>query len=164
MRLISEDDIARRKLFGTSRHPGQAQQREETSLSGEQSKQEEEIFRLSRLRMGNRLLSCTSDLDTDRARSQSGVEIGTAASNVQHGSRVLLYCPVIIPAISDDLYGPFQKLLWQVRVLGDTSSSETGIATDRIVHVVCDRTKNNVRSRASGQSDLVYITGRSDLD
>jgi hypothetical protein len=55
--------------------------------------------------MGNRVLACTSDLDPDRARSQYGVGIGAAASDVQHGSEVLLYCPVIIPAISDDLYG-----------------------------------------------------------
>jgi hypothetical protein len=56
-----------------------------------------------------------------------------------------------------------QELFRQVQVRGDTTSSETGITTDRIVHVVRKRTKN-VKSRTGDQSDLVYIPGRSDLD
>jgi hypothetical protein len=58
---------------------------------GSEANRKREIFRLSRLRMGNRILSCTSRLDTDRARSQYGVGIGAAASDDQHGSEVLLY-------------------------------------------------------------------------
>jgi hypothetical protein len=130
-----------------------------------QSKQEEQIFRVSRLNpsMGNRIfpvLATSTQIALDhnpalksepqRAESDMDLQCHCTAMSSSRRTRMIFTASFRSCSGRYDFKVTHHHLRPGLQQIG----SCTSYASEQ----------KNVRSRASGQSDLVYITGRSDLD